>query len=157
MQSPNDRMAFDWSNYFSAVISGAVIAALTSAVLCVLMGSIVAPIPLADAGLTSILKFLFMKALFMAFGLGLFFFPSFLIASVATFVFGSLVLVLVRGGRLESVFTFASSGFVFGYLIVIGFGLGATPNIRDLMFAAVGGLAGAAGGWGFGYRVCYPD
>ena len=157
MQSQNDRVPFDWSNYFSAVVSGGFIAAIASAVICVLIGSIMAPIPLPDAGLVGILKFLFMKIFAVIFGFGLFFFPSLVIASVATFVFGSMVLVLVRGGRFQSVSTFAVSGFIFGYFILIAFGhLSVAPSARDFMFATIGGLAGLAGGWGFGHRICHP-
>jgi len=158
MEPQNARAPFDWYNYIGALLRGALVAAVASAAVQTLLVIFLKPIPLPEHSHLAILGFvlqsIFSRAMFFVF---IFIFSS-LIAFVATLVFGSAILLLVRGTRLLSVFTFAAAGFVFGYLmlIVFAYSTNAGVNIDALVYSFVGGVAGLAGGYGFGHRITHP-
>ena len=158
MEPQNDRAPFDWYNYVGALLRGTLVAAVTSATVIMLASPLLSPIPLPEITFVAILGF-FLKSIFiMAFGFLFFFFPSFLFAFVATLVFGSGILLMVRGTKFLSVGTFAIAGFAFGYTMLIAFAYStnAGVNLEALVVSLVGGIAGLAGGYAFGYRICHP-
>ncbi len=157
MKQQNDRAPFDWCNYSAALMSGALCAALAAAAILTVVASIMATEPMTDMSLSGILKFLLIRMIALPFTFALIFLFAAVVTSGATLVFGSLILALVRGTRFESLFTFAAAGFLSGYMMMVAFAYAnAGVNVEALLSAIIGGLAGLAGGWAFGYRVCFP-
>lgn len=152
------RPSFDWCNYFAALLSAALVGGAAGAAASALMAPFMpsAPIVPSEMAPLAILAFLLKNAGFM---IGVFFFfltPSGVIAFVATLVFGSITLLLVRRTRLYSVATFALAGGAMGMMPLVLSIASPRFNAREAAFGIIFGLAGLAAGWAFGYRICFP-
>ena len=139
MDTSNPRASFDWCSYLFALIGGTLAAALANAVIISLM-----LLALSRDQMTA----------------GFFFFvlvPSMLISFVATLVFGSATLLLVRGTSFDLTSTFSAVGFLTGYMIIAVF-VYVNSGVAPLQnaFAIIGGLSGLAGGYVFGRQVGRP-